>query len=278
MMARSAREVAAVVKCKPDLLLRTAWGFLIAALLISALESFVSMPGSDSSVFMYVAKGILEGDVPYLDRWDHKGPLIYLLNAIGMSLFDVWGVWLLEGIFLVGTAWIAYVTMREHFDLASSLFAVALFLGYFGTFVESGNFTEQYALLFQFLSLWLFTRIQKNSMDSRCTLYMIAIGALAAAAFLLRPNLIGLWLAIGIYWIIYRDDWLISILWSTLGAASGPSAVHWNDRRCWRAVCILGCCLPLQFRVLRRPFQTSARRRMAYADLVASFHPCADYR
>ena len=48
-----------------------------------AIDSFIAKPGGDS-IFMYVAQGILEGEVPYLDRWDHKGPLLYLINAVGL--------------------------------------------------------------------------------------------------------------------------------------------------------------------------------------------------
>lgn len=48
---------------------------------------------------------------------------------------------------------------------------------------------------------------------------MIAIGALAAAAFLLRPNLIGLWIAIGLYWtFIHRYNAVERILWAAVGA------------------------------------------------------------
>ena len=45
------------------------------------------------------------------------------------------------------------------------------------------------------------------------------IGALGAGAFLLKGNLIGVWLAIGLYWIIRRDIALRWIAWSVGGIA-----------------------------------------------------------
>ena len=36
---------------------------------------------TDSSVFQYIGKGILDGMVPYRDAFDHKGPILYLLNG-----------------------------------------------------------------------------------------------------------------------------------------------------------------------------------------------------
>ncbi len=48
---------------------------------------------------------------------------------------------------------------------------------------------------------------------------MIATGALAAAALLLRPNLVGLCIAIGIYWIFtHRYNAVERILWVAVGA------------------------------------------------------------
>ena len=217
-MARMIQRATAAVKSRPDTLLNVAWATTLCTLLIFSLESFIRPPGEDgdSSTFMYVAKGILEGDVPYLDRFDNKGPLLYGLNVIGLVISDLWGVWLLEMAFLLSTAWLAYMVVKENFGFAATIFPMAVFLGYFGLFVQGGNLTEQYALLFQFLALYLFIRVERG--DKRLVL-PLAIGILASAAFLLRPNLVGLWAAIGLYWVFFnREDIAKRILWSVVGA------------------------------------------------------------
>ena len=202
-----------------SILLGVAWGLLIVLLLFLALDSLVTFPVNDSQVFMYVAQGILEGDVPYLDRWDHKAPLLYLINLIGLVIDDTWGIWVVEGIFLLATAWLAFTMVKARFGVIAASFSVAIFLIYFARFIkgdEGGNRTEEYALIFQFLALYLFTLTETRG--ARRNLLM-PIGILAALAFLLRPNLIGVWLAIGIYWWIFRRDEALKLtLWSALGA------------------------------------------------------------
>ena len=70
------------VKSRVDVLLYIGWAIVVVFFLVIALDSIVGMPRRDSSVFIYVAQGLLDGEIPYLDRWDHKGPLIYLLTDI----------------------------------------------------------------------------------------------------------------------------------------------------------------------------------------------------
>ncbi len=40
----------------------------------------------DSGVFLYVGWRLLNGDIPYRDVWDHKPPLIYFVDALGIAL------------------------------------------------------------------------------------------------------------------------------------------------------------------------------------------------
>ena len=195
--------------------MRVCWAVIILTLLIYALESFVIVPpGRDSSAYIYVAKGILEGEVPYLDRWDHKGPLLYGLNAFGLIISDVWGVWLVEMIFLLGAVWFAFLATRDGFDIVPALLGVAILLGYF-LIIGGENNSGTYATLFRFISLYLFLRIERGH---DAAWYPVAIGVLAASAFLLLPSQVGLWVAIGLYWLVRRKDAMRRILLSVAGA------------------------------------------------------------
>ncbi len=189
-------------------------------LFILALGSLLGTPGRDSSVFIYVAEGILYGKVPYLDRWDHKPPLIYAINLAGLLVSGghIWGVWLLEGLFLLGSVWIAFVVLRENFGIAAAAISIPVFLHYFIELNEGGNFTEQYALLFQFFALYLFVATERQ--DELKPWLPLAIGVLAAAAFLLRPNLVGLWIAIGLHWILWTRSAPRYIAWAVAGAGT----------------------------------------------------------
>ena len=189
-------------------------------LLIPALESFLGTPGRDSSVFIYVAEGILHGEVPYLDRWDHKPPLIYVINLAGLLVSDgsIWGIWILEVLFLLGTLWFALAIFRENFGIAAAVISIPIFLHYFIKLSEGGNFTEQYVLIFQFAALYLFIAAERQSEPKPWL--PLAIGVLATAAFLLRPNLVGLWIAIGLFWIFRTRSTRRRIAWAGAGAAT----------------------------------------------------------
>ena len=64
--------------------------------LVMAPNLIAELPDRDSGVFLYIGSRILEGEVPYRGIWDHKGPLIYYINALGIALtpgseYGVWG-------------------------------------------------------------------------------------------------------------------------------------------------------------------------------------------
>ena len=205
-------------------LFAVAWALVIVVLFLLALDSIISKPGGDSAIFIYVAQGILEGDIPYLHRWDNKGPLLYLLNLCGLLIHGTWGLWLVQGLFLLGASTFAFLALRKPFGTLPALFALALFLAFFARFVQSGNFTEQYGLLFQFLTLYLFLRSHElpnpTPSHARFASLHLAIGALGAASFLLRPNLVALWIAIGLYWLFLRGSSLRKLAWAVIGGAT----------------------------------------------------------
>ena len=45
---------------------------------------------------------MLDGTAPYVELWDHKGPVLYGLNALGLAipLPDLWGLWALRAALL----------------------------------------------------------------------------------------------------------------------------------------------------------------------------------
>ena len=207
------------VKPRADKLRYIGWAIVVVFLLVIALDSLVGMPGRDSGVFIYVGQGLLDGEIPYLDRWDHKGPLTYVLNAAGWLVGGVPGIWLLGALFLVGSAWLAFRMTKEAFGATAALGSLAIFLIFFPRFAQGGNVTEHYALLFQFSTLLLFLQIEQRR-KSNDIWPALAIGMLGAGAFLLRPNLIGVWLAIGLYWMIRRGNALRWTAWSIVGGLS----------------------------------------------------------
>ena len=69
--------------------------------------------GKDGGLFAYFGARILQGDIPYVDIWDHKPPIVFYLNALVEALFKPvpWAVWWLGftrfmvGHFLIARKW-----------------------------------------------------------------------------------------------------------------------------------------------------------------------------
>ena len=231
-LASVAARLENAITPKLDTLLRVGWAVVIACFLILAIGSLVGVLYKDEAAFAYVAKGMLNGELPYVDRWDQKGPLTYVLSLIGVLIDDLWGIRVVAGIFLVASTFAAYRLIRDEFGQLAAFFGTVILLVYYAR-LDPGGMSEHYALLFQFLALHVFVRIERqgdasrreNSRSGHDFHLPFLVGVLGAAAFLLRPNLVGVWLAIGIYWLIHEHRIPARLWWAVLGGTSALAVV-----------------------------------------------------
>ena len=56
--------------------------FLFLMLFSIATNPFANTSSGDSAIFSYVGLRWCEGFVPYRDYFDHKGPMIFLINML----------------------------------------------------------------------------------------------------------------------------------------------------------------------------------------------------
>lgn len=160
---------------------------------------FVPLPDRDSGVFLYIGKQILSGEVPYQDIWDHKGPILYFINALGVLISpgSQWGIWLVESLLLSFASVISYKVGKKIFgkDVAilGSLFWITSL-----PLIRKANLSENYYLVIQILIIYLFYKTQEKEHRKK---YYFGIGVLSAIGFLIRPNLIGVPIAIGLIWL-----------------------------------------------------------------------------
>jgi hypothetical protein len=176
---------------------------VVAAALLSLVSVAVLLPNhpagrdpaEDAGVFFYAAQRLLDGGAPYRDIWDHKPPGVYFVDAVGLALGRQTGVWLVQLAFLVTAAVLGYRALRRDFGATAALVgSLAWMVTLPRLFLEYGqtSFVEFYALPLQFGALLL--------MEIRTlrTARAGAIGVLGGAALLLKPTLIGIWIAIGV--------------------------------------------------------------------------------
>jgi len=170
-------------------------GTLIA--LFPSNPNNMTLPSRDSGVFLYVGWRLLRGDIPYRDVWDHKPPLIYFIDALGLTLTpnSLWGVWLLQGIFIFFTFFLLYKLLDGEFGTLAALGGTIAFATGLLTILARGNVTEEYALLFQVLCFFLFVRAYKQDFPIHTTFWM---GIWGTFAFLFKQTTIGVWIAFAI--------------------------------------------------------------------------------
>ena len=181
---------------------------IVLPILTSILGTFIvlfpsnpvnmTLPSRDSGVFLYVGWRLLSGDIPYKDVWDHKPPLIYLVDALGLTVTpnSLWGVWILQFIFIFFTLYFIYRVLDQEFGIVAALAGIIVLTSGLVVILEKGNVTEEYALVFQALGFWLSVIAWKKDFPVRTTFW---VGVLGGLAFNFKQTTIGLWITYAIF-------------------------------------------------------------------------------
>ena len=196
-------------------------GMLCVMLPISPLN--MRSINKDSGVFLYIGWRILNGELPYRDVWDHKPPIIFYLNALGLAISNNsrWGVWFIECIGLFIAAFIGFRLMKKTFGILPAVFSLLIWLLTLNILIRGGNFTEEYALPAQFAALWLISNANGRNFRDR---HWFLIGLLGAIAFFTKQTTVGIWIATIFYFTIQRSTagqlkrWLHELLIIIMGA------------------------------------------------------------
>ncbi len=164
-------------------------------------------PQEDAGVFLYAAQLLLDGGLPYRDVWDHKPPLIYLFDALGLLLGggSPLGVWALQALAFAAAAVASQRTMARAFGTRAALFGtIAWLLAAPRIFLADGyfsNFVQMFLAPLQFAAITLYLGEERERTRTWRT---PAIGVTAGLAALLTPAGLGVWLAIGTHMIATR--------------------------------------------------------------------------
>ena len=181
---------------------------------------------TDSSVFIYIGKMMQRGYVPYRDLFDHKGILLYAIEFFGSILTpeSLTGIWMIEVAHMIFTTCmlfrIAGLFTEDRIVKYISVVAVVIMCG-MNTY-EGGNFTEEYALPWISLALYIFLKYFKNFEYQFKEVIWLGTGLGVVA--LLRVNMV-------VIWAVMMPFVLSVMLWKR----------QWNDIR----ICAIGLCLGL---------------------------------
>jgi hypothetical protein len=102
------------------------FGILAASLLLSGLYiPPVDIHFDDKAIFEYTGLVVFRGGVPYRDFFDHKPPLIFLMNALS-PLTGYWGLWLMDTLLVMG-ATVLFFNLCKRYRLPSPWILPLLF-------------------------------------------------------------------------------------------------------------------------------------------------------
>ncbi|MCW6682537.1 hypothetical protein NHG29_06560 [Aerococcaceae bacterium NML160702] len=164
----------------------------------------------DSSMFIYFGKAMRAGKKIYTDIFDHKGPVIFVLNYLGTFLPGrVTGVYWIELVTLFSGIVGMYRIARLYLSRLNALGILTLYAVTLSRYLQHGNLTETYALPFWIYSLYLFIRYfyQKRQVT---LIETVGVGASVMLVFLLRANLMLSWIPIIVtilFAYIKKKDW-----------------------------------------------------------------------
>jgi len=225
------------------------WPTWLKVAAVMALSIFVyapllvNVPGRDGGLFLYIGQGLLLGEVPYLEAWDHKPPLIYFTNALGLVIAGgrYWGVWILAVLAVSGAGWCSFRALRRaHGEAVAAAVTVLWILTTAGLIGESIN-TELFTLPLQMGAL--LTLLQWRGEPERRQWPML-LGALAGLAFLYRQNHLGTFVAAFAVGTLVGGGWRgitflgRSFLYGMIGttAALAPVVIYIVAQGSWNAL------------------------------------------
>ena len=146
----------------------------------------------DTSIYVTIAQGITRGNVLYRDLLDNKGPLTYFMSVPGYYIGGLTGVWLTEFIILYISFLFMYKTallfVREKTAFLSLIATSLAMHPYF--YVNAG--TEEYALPFLMISLYIFTRHYLSEKNTNF-FSILVLGICFACSVMIRLNMFPLW-------------------------------------------------------------------------------------
>ena len=124
--------------------------------------------GFDSAFFQSIGKLWLEGIIPYRDFFDHKGPVLFMINALGYVFPNTrLGLFLVQSTFFSISLSLVYLTLRQFINRKFSVIILVVMILYLGMVFGEGNLSEEYSLPFIFCMLLFQAKWLKNQKIAR---------------------------------------------------------------------------------------------------------------
>lgn len=184
-------------------------------------------PWSDANIFLTIGKGMINGKIPYVDLFDHKGPILYLVYAIAALISDTsfLGVYVIEIICMVFYLYYSYkiysLYNQENNDIHLYLIFMAVVLTTSKAFSYGGGSVEELLLPLLQCCMYQTLKTVKNNQSFNIAT-CVFFGITTSVSFLMKYTICGFFLGLFVYCILYqvknnKQKILSCIISATLG-------------------------------------------------------------
>lgn len=143
----------------------------------------------DSALFQVVGKLWADGLCPYVDIFDHKGPLLFLAQRIAYAFPQPRvALYVMESGMVSVSLWLGYALLRLRMGRGASLAGAVLMLAFWLPLMEYGNLCETHNMPWLMLALYLQTRYLDSDAREHPPLYALVYGLCFGASLMIRPN------------------------------------------------------------------------------------------
>lgn len=167
--------------------------FCLSCCLSFDFFSKTPMLAIDSSIYYMVGERWLHGEIPYRDVFDHKGPLLYLINLVAVLLGGAKSFFFIEWLVFFLTAFI----VKETLDFVVPRSFVCISLLFFPLMVSfcttpniliGGNIPDEYAM--PLVACCVYYSVRKIQCNEQWRTGDLGIGICLSILFFLKINLV----------------------------------------------------------------------------------------
>lgn len=153
--------------------------FATICALFYALVTSIFTPNTysfDAAIFMHIGQAMKDDYVPYMDIYDIKGPMLWLIEYIGQMVHDGRaGIFLLQIINLSAIAVISYKAARYYLTQLKAAFCVMISIAFLTGTCRLSSAVEEFTYLYSILAVCIILKNvheDKGFLKNEISLYM----------------------------------------------------------------------------------------------------------
>lgn len=144
--------------------------------------------GCDSAIFQEIGLAVTKGEILYRDIFDNKGPLLYWLNALGLTIGGVTGILILQTIFQSVSFYFLFRIARLFTNGLNSLLVLLFTIVYYSVFILEGNQCEEWMLPMLTVAFYTVLKYYLTPNTIFPVSRALLLGLCFGLAFFIRPN------------------------------------------------------------------------------------------